>query len=157
MASFRLCPEKFTPCTPLTHRLNSWIRLRCKLIVQLGWQLRKKTCTQWRRTNQSFTKSYRLWVIRNQTTNSQCVHSFKCLYVFIKQWRDRRLCIHSLLLFLLLLLNVLLALHMYTFDGLIVGADCLPWWSPNQVLTTNYYLCVCVYTASYGIYHSGQS
>jgi len=29
-------------------------------------------------------------------------------------------------------------LHMLTFDGLIVGTDGIPWWSPSQVLATNY-------------------
>ena len=36
---------------------------------------------------------------------------------------------------------------MSTFDGQIVGAGGIPWWSPSQVLTTNYCgcsVCVCV-------------
>jgi len=49
----------------------------------------------------------------------------------------------------------LLTLHMYTFDGLIVGADGIPWWSPSQVLATNY--CVCACNCLSGIYYSGPS
>jgi len=30
------------------------------------------------------------------------------------------------------------------FDGLIVEADGIPWWSPNQVLATNYCVCMCM-------------
>ena len=34
---------------------------------------------------------------------------------------------------------------MSTFDGRIVGAGDIPWWSPSQVLATNYCVCsVCV-------------
>ena len=57
----------------------------------------------------------------------------------------------------------LLTLHMSTFDGRIVGAGGIPWWSPSQVLASNYCVCgVCVYVcvcgnALSGIYYSGPS
>ena len=41
----------------------------------------------------------------------------------------------------------LLTLRMLTFDGRIVGAGGIPWWSSSQVLATNYCVssvCVCV-------------
>jgi len=38
----------------------------------------------------------------------------------------------------------LLTLRISTFDGGIVGADGIPWWSPSQALATNYSVCVCV-------------
>ena len=54
---------------------------------------------------------------------------------------------------------------MSTFDGRIVGAGDIPWWSPGQVLAANYCVCrVCVYVCVcvellclHGIYYSGPS
>jgi len=51
---------------------------------------------------------------------------------------------------------------MWTFDGLIGGADGIPWWSPSQVLATNYCVCecrpICVRVAALsGIHYSGPS
>ena len=38
---------------------------------------------------------------------------------------------------------------MLTFDGRIVEAGGIPWWSPSQVLATNYCVCsVCVYVCA---------
>jgi len=44
------------------------------------------------------------------------------------------------LLLLLLLLNAFVPYA----DGLIVGADGIPWWSPSRVLATNYCVCKCM-------------
>jgi len=43
-------------------------------------------------------------------------------------------------------LSVLIRLinKLYAVDGLIVGADGIPWWSPSQVLATNYCVCKCM-------------
>jgi len=55
----------------------------------------------------------------------------------------------------------LLTLHMSTFNGRIMGADGISWWSPShKVLATNYWVCKCMcvrVTALSGIYYSGPA
>jgi len=40
---------------------------------------------------------------------------------------------------------------MSTFASRIVGADGITWWSPIQMLATNYYVCKCVCACVYSV------